>query len=108
MADQRFRPAQADRQLDDLDAVEEPERRVPSALDGEGEGRAGTAALLGEQLGLTRSRLQKTKVIDVLDLRMIAQIFRDGPRALVGALHPEAQGLQRSADQPAAVRVELG
>src|SRR4029434_1996445 len=88
MADQRFGAAQADRKLDDLDAVEETECRLPSTLDGESEGRAGAAALPCEQLGLARSRFQKTKIIDILDSRMIAHIFRDDPRAFVGALHP--------------------
>ena len=45
---------------------------------------------------------------DGFDQVMIAQIFRDGPGACVSPLHPGAQGFQRPADQPAAVRIELG
>ena len=57
MADQRLGTAEADRQAEQLERVEEAEGLGLAAVDAEGEGRSGAAGLALHQVVLARAGL---------------------------------------------------
>ncbi|EGE60534.1 hypothetical protein RHECNPAF_14110012 [Rhizobium etli CNPAF512] len=107
MARKRFRAAQADGELEDLQRVQEFERGRLAAADIEGEGRAGAAALGGEGAARWRFRIVVRQVMNLLDLRVMSQEIGDGPRIAVCPLHAQLQRLERPAEHPAGMRIEL-
>lgn len=77
VADQCFRAAKADRQLQDGQGIQEAEGSCLAALYIESKGRAGGKALAGiHRMGIA-ARLQKAQIMHFFDLVVIAQIFGD-------------------------------
>jgi hypothetical protein len=46
--------------------------------------------------------------MDPCSLGVVAQVVRDEPRVRVGFFHPDAQCLERPAEHPAGMRIQLG
>ena len=87
MARQRFRAAEADRKLEDLQRIQEFEGGRLATADIEGEGRTGAGALGGEGAPQRRIRIVVREIVNLPDLRMIAQEIGHRPRIAVGPLH---------------------
>src|SRR5579883_334156 len=108
MTDQRLRAAETHRELHDLEPVEEGEGLGLAALDLEGEGRAGCAALPLEYMLARVRRLEESEIVHLRDLGMRPQELRDLPGVCIGALGADAQRLERAQQHPAGMRIELG
>ena len=65
--------AEADRQIGDLQRVEEGKGFALAALQVEREGRSRAGAMAPVDISLARSLLQKSEIADALDLRVVAQ-----------------------------------
>ena len=52
--------------------------------------------------------VEVTKVMDLRHLGVVAQVVRHEPRVGVGFFHADAQRLERPAEHPAGMRIELG
>ncbi len=94
MAGERLGAAQADRQLGDLERVEEAERLGLAALQVEREGRSRARAMAAEDVGLGRSVLKEAEIADMIDLGMVLQIGADLRRILARAAHAQFQGFE--------------
>src|SRR5438309_1161865 len=93
-AGEGLRSAQADREICDLERVEEGERFFLAALQVEREGRAGAEAIAPKDIGLGRAFLEKAEVTDLLDLRVAAQEIADLRGIFAGAAHPQLERLE--------------
>src|SRR5258708_17123687 len=107
MAGERLGTAEADRQLEYLQGIEESERLLLAAFDVEGEGRARPRALPCIDRLCWRAILQERQVVHLADLGMIAEKLGDTPGIRVGSLHPEPERLERAPQHPAGERIEL-
>jgi len=75
-AGKRLGAAETDRELGDLQGVEEGESLAFAALEIERESRSRAGAMAVVDVGLARARLEETEVADRFDLGMVAQ---EGP-----------------------------
>ena len=107
-AGKRLGAAQAHRQLEDLQRVQEPERGGLPTDDIERERGARARALPCEQTAGEGSLIVVSKVMDLLHFGVVAQEIRDEPRVSVGFFHADAQCFGRPADHPAGMGVQLG
>ena len=107
MRHQGFGAAEADREFDDLQRIEQPKRFRFAALDREAEGRAGARALSVEHVSIAASRFEKSEVVDGGDLVVRPQEARDQGRVHGGPVHAQRHRLHRPHDHPRGVRVEL-
>src|SRR3546814_12191233 len=82
MARERLGAAEADRELRDLERVEEAEALLLAPLDEEREGRAGAGAMAVEHILLTRIG-DETQIAESHALGMVAQICADLQRIFV-------------------------
>ena len=105
VADQRFRAAKADREAQQTQPVEEAEGAGLAAGHVEGEGRARPRALAVIDGAGGRALGEEAEIGDPGDLRVVAQEGRDRPRIPNGAFGPQAHGLDRAQQHPAAMRV---
>ena len=71
-AGERLGAAEADREIGDLQRVEEGERLLLAALQVEREGRAGAGAMALVDVRLARAFLEEAEIADLLDLRVAA------------------------------------
>src|SRR6266567_2925388 len=76
-ARQSLGTAEADREVGNLQRVEEGERLLLAALQIERKGRSGAGAVALENVRLARALLEKTEVADLLDLGVAAQKIAD-------------------------------
>lgn len=107
-AGKRLGAAQADRQLEYLQGIEEFERRRLAAGDIERKRRARAGALPLEQEPGRRVFVEVTKVMDFGHLGVVAQVIRHEPRIRVRFFHADAECFERTAKHPAGMRVQLG
>src|SRR6185437_9453602 len=77
--------AEADREIGDLQRVEEGERLLLPALEVEREGRARAATMALEDVRLARALLEEDKIADLFDLRVAAEEVANLLRILAGA-----------------------
>src|SRR5690606_14595042 len=94
MAGERLGAAEADRQLEYLQRVEEGKGSVLAALDVEGKGRARTRALAAKHFRCRVALLQERQVGDPIDLGVIGEVAGDGTRIAIRLLHADGQRLQ--------------
>ncbi len=107
-AGKRLGAAQAHRQLEDLQRVQEFEGGGLASGNVERERGARAGALPREQTAGGRCRFVVRKVMDISHFGVVAQVIRDEPRVSVSLFHADAQCLERPADHPAGVGVQLG
>src|SRR3546814_8952799 len=88
MARERLCAAEADRELRDLERVEEAEALLLAPLDEEREGRAGAGTMAVENILLTRIG-DEPQIAESLDLGMVAQICADLQRIFARAAHAQ-------------------
>src|SRR5207245_6803532 len=93
-AGEGFSTAEADREVGDLERVEEGERLLLAALQIEREGGAGAAAMATVDVGLTRAFIERAEEADLLDLGMAFEEVADLHRILLRAAHPELERLE--------------
>src|SRR6476620_9907818 len=93
-ARQRFSAAKADRKIGDPEIVEEGESLFLASFHVEREGRASTGAMAFKNVRLPRPLLEEAEIIDLFDLRMVAQEFTNLLGILSGALHSKLQRLE--------------
>ncbi len=103
----RLCTAQANRQLEDLQRVQELERRRLTAQDIEGEGGTCATALRGKCPASRRCRVRIMQIVDLLDLRVVAQEIGDRPCIAICPFRAYLQSFQRTAEHPAGMRIEL-
>src|SRR3546814_14064301 len=106
MARERLCAAEADRELRDLERVEEAEALLLAPLDEEREGRAGAGAMAVENILLTRIG-DEPQIAESLDLGMVAQICADLQRIFARAAHAQFERFE-AAQQQARKRVVQG
>src|SRR5437870_11604654 len=104
-AGEGFRTAEADREIGDLERVEEGERLLLSALQIEREGRSRAGAMTVTNVGLARAFLEEPEIADLLDLRVTAQEIADLGRIPVCPLHPQLKSFEAAQEHPGGVRV---
>src|SRR5580693_6085595 len=93
MRNQGLGAAQADRELDELQAVEQTKRLRLPALHRKAEGRSRAIALPVEN-GLARIvRGEESEVVHARDLRVAGEKLGDLRRVLRGAVHAQRQRL---------------
>src|SRR5476649_1990610 len=85
MGNQCFSAAQADRQLHDLEIIEQREGLLLTALDIKSERRARRRALPVEYRLARVAFLEETEIMHLGDFRMSRQIFGDEPGVLIRA-----------------------
>src|SRR5258708_24511228 len=107
-AGERLGAAKADREVGDLQRVEEGERLFLAALQIEREGRAGAGAMALKDVRLARSILEETEIADLLDLRMAAQEIAYLLGILAGAVHSKLERFEAAQEHPRSVRVADG
>ena len=107
-AGKRLGAAQAHRQLEDLQRVQEFECGGLAADDVERERGARAGALPREQTAGGGGLVVVSKVMDLGHFGVVAQIIRHEPRVSVGFFHADAQCFERPADHPAGMGVQLG
>ena len=107
-AGKRLGAAQAHRQLEDLQRVQEFEGGGLAADDVERERGARAGALPREQTAGGGGGFVVSKVMDISHFGVVAQIIRYEKRVAVGFFHADAQCFERPADHPAGMGVQLG
>ena len=107
-AGKRFGAAQAHRQLEDLQRVQEFECGGLAADDVERERGARAGALPCEQTAGEGRLIVVSKVMDLRDFGVVAQVIRHEPRVSISFFHANAQCFERPADHPAGMGVQLG
>ena len=104
----RLGAAEAHRQLEDLQAVQEFECGGLAANNVERERRACPRALPREQTASGGGLFEVSKVMDFRHFGVVAQVVRYEPRVSVSFFHADAQCFERPADHPAGMRVQVG
>src|SRR5207245_7271828 len=94
VAYQRFGAAETDRELEDLERVEELESFPLAALDVEGEGGAGGTALLLEDAARRIILGQKGGEVDLGDAPMLGEEMGDDLGIAAGGGHAQRQRLE--------------
>src|SRR5579863_3333730 len=107
VARERLGPAQADRELENLERVQQTECRLESALDVDRKRRAGARALCVVDLAGPAVRRQQAQRMDLANTRMLAQEARYRGRVAARRGHAQRHGLERTAEHPARMRIEL-
>src|SRR3546814_4114048 len=93
MARERLGAAEADRELRDLERVEEAETLLLAALDEEREGRTGAGAVAVENILLTRIR-DEAEIAEPLDLGMVEKEGADLQRIHARPVEAEVERLE--------------
>lgn len=107
-AGKRLGAAQAHRQLEDLQRVQEFEGGGLAADNVERECGACAGALPREHKAGGGGLFEVSKLVDFCNFGVVAQVVRDQPRVSVGFFHADAQCFERPADHPAGMGVQLG
>ena len=106
-AGKRLGAAQTHRQLQDLQRVQELERCGLAADNVERKRGARARALLSEQTTGGGGLIVVSKVMDLRDLGVVAQVIRHEPRVSVSFFHADAQCFERPAEHPTGMEVQL-
>src|SRR5262249_28523553 len=101
---QRLGAAEADREMRDLERVEESERLLLAALEVEREGGAGAGAMAAVDVGLAPF-LEEAQITHALDLGMVLEEAADLLGILAGAGHPELERLEAAQEHPGGVGI---
>src|SRR4051812_34908811 len=104
-AGERLRTAEANREVGNLERVEEGECLLFTALEVEREGRSGAGAVALEDIRLARSLLEETEVSDLLDLRVALQEIAHLGRILAGTVHAHFERLKAAQEHPRGIGV---
>ena len=107
VAGERFGAPEAHRELEDLEGVQDAERLRLAAPHVEREGRARRLALRLVDAPLRRALGQVGEVVHLRDRRVLGEEGGDDLAVAVGAAHAQRQRLERAAEHPAGMRVEL-
>ena len=107
MAGERLGAAQADREMGDLERVQEGEGLRLAALQIEREGRARAGAVAAVDVGLAgvAALLEEAEIADALHLGMVLEEAADLLGILAGAGHPELERLEAPEQHPGGVGI---
>src|SRR5262245_58874856 len=108
MACKRFCTTETDCQLEDLQPVEAVERLRQSALHVKRKRRSWCGTLTLIHTALRSICRQERQIIDLFDSRMVTNELGHGSSIAICTLHAKRQRLERSANHPGRVGVELG
>ena len=99
--------AEADREMGDLQGVEEGEGLLLAALQIEREGRAGAGAVAAVDVGLAgvAALLEEAEIADALDLGMVAQEAAHLVRILAGPDHSQLERLEAPQEHPGRIGI---
>ena len=107
MAHERFRAAQADRQLEDAQPIQHTERLGLTTRDLDAEGRARTRALSGVDPTRGLAAAFTAEGMHRCNLRVKFHRADNGLGVAGGGANAHRQGLQRATQHPAGMRIEL-
>src|SRR5262249_32627668 len=108
MACKRFCTTEADCQLEDLQPIEAGKRLRQSALHIKRERRSRSGTLTLIHTALRSICRQERQIVDLFDARMVTKELGHGSGIAICTLHAKRKRLERSANHPGRMRIELG